>query len=42
MNIINVMKDGTIRKSVEGLVIHNKDFYRVLNAIQQRRKGERK
>ena len=42
MNIIHIMKDGSVRKSVEGLVIQNKDFYRVLNAIQQRRKEERK
>lgn len=40
--VIHIMKDGTVRKSVEGLVINNKDFYIVLNAIQQRRKGERK
>ena len=33
MNIIHIMADGSIRESVEGLVIQNKDFYQVLNGI---------
>lgn len=37
MNVIHIMKDGTSRKSVEGIVIQNKDFYQVLNAIQQKK-----
>lgn len=36
MNIIHVMKDGTIRNSVEGLVIRSPQFYAVLNGIQQK------
>lgn len=42
MNIIHVMKDGTIRNSVEGLVIRSEDFYRVLNGIQQKKKIHRR
>lgn len=42
MRVIHIMKDGTVRESVEGLVIHNKDFYRVLDAIQKRRKEKKK
>lgn len=38
MNIIHVMADGTTRKSVEGVVITNDQFYRVLNGILQKRK----
>lgn len=39
MNIIHVMKDGTIRKSIEGVVIQSEDFYRVLNGIMEKRAG---
>lgn len=37
MNAIHIMKDGTVRKSIEGLTIQNPEFYEVLNAIQERR-----
>jgi hypothetical protein len=33
MNIIHVMKDGTVRDSIEGVVIPNGEFYRVLQGI---------
>ena len=36
--IIHVMKDGTIRKSVDGIVIRDEKFYRVLKNIQQKKK----
>ena len=39
MNIIHVMKDGTIRKSIDGVVIQNEEFYRVLNGIIEKRAG---
>ena len=39
MNIIHVMKDGTIRKSIEGVVIQSEEFYRVLNGIMEKRSG---
>lgn len=34
--IIHVMKDGTVRDSVEGITIQNKEFYRVLYEIQKK------
>lgn len=38
MNAINIMKDGTVRKSVEGVLIHSRAFYEVLNSIQKKQK----
>ena len=40
MNIIHVMKDGTIRKSIDGVVIQNEEFYRVLHGIMEKRAGK--
>ena len=40
MNIIHIMQDGSVRESVEGLKIPNKEFYIVFNEI--RRKNEKK
>lgn len=37
--IIHVMKDGTVRDSVEGIQIQSKDFYRVFFEIQKKLKG---
>ena len=37
MRIINIMQNGEIRDSVDGLVIKSEDFYRVLNGIQKRK-----
>jgi len=42
MRIIHIMKDGTVRDSVEGLVIQNKEFYQVLNGIISKEKKENK
>lgn len=36
--VIHIMKDGSVRESVKGLVIHNEEFYRIYNDIQQKRK----
>lgn len=36
MNIIHVMADGSIRKSIEGVVIQSEEFYRVLNGIARK------
>lgn len=33
MNVIHIMKDGTARKTVEGIVIKDKLFYKLLNDI---------
>ena len=41
MNIIHIMKDGTVKTSIEGTVITSKEFYEVLNAIQQKRRKMR-
>lgn len=41
--IIHIMKDGTVRESVEGLKIQSEQFYQVLFEIQKRykRKNEK-
>ena len=41
MNIIHIMADGSIRESVDGLVIQNKDFYQVLNGIIAKKEGKK-
>jgi hypothetical protein len=41
MNIIHVMADGSTRKSVEGVVIQNEEFYRVLQGILEKRSAEK-
>ena len=38
MNIIHVMADGTTRKSIEGVVIQNEQFYQVLQGILDKKK----
>ena len=42
MNIIHIMADGTVRKSVDGVVIKNDQFYQVLNGIAEKRKKTKK
>lgn len=39
MKIIHIMKDGTVKSSIEGTVIRSKEFYEVLNAIQSKRRN---
>lgn len=39
MRIIHIMKDGTVRDSVEGIVIPDGDFYRVLQGIMEKKNG---
>ena len=34
--IVHIMKDGTVRSSIEGIVIHNKEFYQVLRGITEK------
>ena len=36
MNIIHIMADGTVRDSVEGVVITNDQFYQVLQGILEK------
>lgn len=38
MQIIHIMKDGTVRDSVEGIVIPKGEFYQVLQGIMEKRK----
>lgn len=38
MNIIHIMADGSERKSIEGVVIRNEEFYRVLEGILEKKK----
>ena len=33
MNIIHVMKDGSIRESIDGVVITSDQFYQVIRGI---------
>lgn len=40
MRIIHVMKDGTVRESIEGVVIQSEEFYRVLQGILEKRAGK--
>lgn len=35
--IIHVMKDGTVRQSMEGVVIREESFYRVLHDIMKKK-----
>ena len=38
MKITHIMADGTIRDSVEGVVIKSEQFYQVLHGILEKRK----
>ena len=38
MNIIHIMKDGTVRNSIEGVVIKSDQFYQVLQGIIENQK----
>ena len=38
LKIIHIMKDGTVRNSVEGIKIPNRDFYKIVNGIQEKQK----
>ncbi len=42
MNIIHIMKDGTVLQSVDGVVIQSEQFYKVFNEIQKKTLKERK
>lgn len=39
MNIIHVMADGSKRKSIEGVVIQNEDFYKVAKRILEKKRA---
>lgn len=40
MEIIHIMKDGTTRDSLDGIVIPDGDFYQVLRGIIEKRGGK--
>lgn len=42
MRIIHIMRDGSTRESIEGMVIQNKEFYQVLNGILAKKKEGKK
>ena len=42
MEIIHIMKNGTVRESIEGLVIPYGEFYKVFNAILEKQRKESK
>ena len=42
MKIIHIMKDGTVKSSIEGTVIRSKEFYQILYAIQQKKEKKAK
>lgn len=37
MRVIHINKNNEVIKDISGIVIQNKEFYQVLNAIQQRK-----
>jgi hypothetical protein len=39
MRIIHIMKDGTRRDSIEGIVIPKGEFYQVLQGIVEKKNG---
>ena len=41
MKIIHIMADGSKRESIEGIVIENEEFYRVLQGVLEKKKGEK-
>ena len=40
MTIIHIMADGTVRDSIEGMVIPKGEFYKVLQGILEKRGGK--
>lgn len=37
MKIIHILADGSVKESVEGIVIQNEQFYQVVNAILEKK-----
>ena len=40
MKIIHIMADGSKRESIQGAVIQNEEFYRVLQGIIEKKENE--
>ena len=41
MTIVHVMADGSVRDSIEGVVITNEEFYQVLRGIIEKKEGKK-
>lgn len=39
MNIVHIMADGSIRESIEGVVIQSEQFYQVLQGIIEKKEN---
>lgn len=39
MNVVHILKDGTVTETVKGHVIQNPDFYEILKAIQNKKQA---
>lgn len=39
MNVVHILKDGTVTDTVKGLVIQNAEFYEVLKALQNKKQA---
>lgn len=42
MNIVHIMADNSVRESVEGMKIPNKEFYIILNQIRSKKNEKEK
>ena len=42
MRVTHIMADGSVRESVEGMVIPNKEFYKILNQIRSKKNEKAK
>lgn len=42
MRVIHIMKDGSVRDSVEGCVIESHEFYAILSGILEEEEGDEK
>lgn len=42
MRIINIMADGSVRESIEGITVPNKEIYIILNQIRSKKNEKEK
>ena len=42
MTITHIMADGSVRESIEGLTVPNKEFYIILNQIRSKKNEKEK
>lgn len=41
MKIVHIMKDGSVRDSVKGVMVTNEEFYRVFVRLMEKQEKER-